>query len=270
MIRTIADPWLAQNAGRRYPLADDSDTTIPNNAILDFRCTVRGVTPGRTPVARIFYIGSRNDQVLGPVKYADVEILDGRGGDRIGVLRFDVPRSRVQTAHYTAVASGDAASGRLTVQYPFTTIPYGAFSAEFSSTTVVADSLGVDSVQGVPSVSYDEPGQHHIDGPSVVLTGDVVLDAGANADPYLDGNRLRLEIAKGYGRGEWCQRQKATQNCGNVLFSINGERPGSDGSMRLVGEGGVIITPDQDGHALVITIGRPAADMLASDCTVKC
>ena len=270
MITTLADPWLAQNAGRKYPLADDSETGIPDDAILDFRCSVRGIAAGSVPVARLYYIGGRNDPYLGLVKYADVEILDWLTGSRIGTVRFDVPRNISAGSTYTASAENGDVRGTLTVMHSFTDIPYGSFSAEFARTTVVCDSLGVDSLQGVPGVSYGEEDAHHIDDPGVVLTGDIALDAGANADPYLDGSRLKLEIAKGYGRGEWCQRQDAAQNCGNVLFTINGERPGSDGDIRLVGEGGVTVTPHPDRHAIEIGIDRPASELVNEECRTQC
>lgn len=271
MIRTLADPWLAQNAGRKYPLADDVDTTIPDNAILDFRCTVRGVRTGAVPVAKIYYIGSRNDPVLGFVKYVDIEVLDGANMTQTGTLRFNVPHNLASGTLYTAVAENGNVCGALTVQAALIRIPYGTFDAVFAATTIVVDSLGVDSVTGSRHVSYSQPGQHHIDGTEdAVLSGEVVLDPGANTDPRLDGRRLRLEITKGGGRGEWCQRQEANQNCGNVLFTVNGERPGSDGDLKLVGEGGITVTPRPEEHALEISIAKTASELVTKDCTAAC
>lgn len=271
MIKTLADPWLAQNAGRKYPLADDVDTTIPDNAILDFRCTVRGVRTGAVPVARIYSIGSRNDPALGFVKYGNVEVLDGSDMARIGTLQFDVPRNLAAGTHYTAVANNGDVHGELTVSDAFTAIPHGAFDAVFARTTVVVDSLGVDSVTGARRASYGESGPHHIDGTEdAVMSGEIVLDLGANTDPYLDGNRLRLEITKGGGRGEWCQRPDAEQTCDNVLFTVNGERPGSDGDIRLTGSGGITVKALPAEHAVEIAIDPSAGGLMTKDCAAVC
>lgn len=279
MITTLADPWLAQNAGRRYPLADDSggldgeDSGRPvnrDNAILDFRCSVTGVANGAAPTAAV---GSIYDD--GSVRVVEVDV--SLGGGRSETLRFEIPRDLAPSGHASFSAASGHAFGTLTVTAAVMNVDARRFGTAFAASTVVADSLCVDSIVGMPHVSYDADDRHHIDSPDTVLEPaddgrpvDVVLDAGANADPYLDGNRLRLEIAKGYGRGEWCQRQEAIQNCGNVLFSVNGERPGSDGSLNIVGDGGIVVTPDREGHALVITVDRPAVDMLASDCRTQC
>lgn len=268
MITTLADPWLTQNAGRKYPLADDTDTTIPDDAILEFRCTVRGFKLHGTPTARIYYIGSRNDPNLGSVKYADVEILDGPAGGRIGTIRFDVPRSAVARSYHTAVAANGGIYGALTVQYAFTLIPYGAFDAVFSPTTVIADDLKVDSVQSAVSVESTDPTITH--NPTTRLTGRLVLAEGFNTEPYLDGNRLRLNVAKRSGIGEWCQTAGAGQTCRNVLFTINGERPGSDGNLRLTGENGIRVTPLPDEHALRIELDDVAREKMLTTCEKAC
>ena len=268
MITTLADPWLTQNAGRKYPLADDTDTTIPDDAILEFRCTVRGFKLHGTPTARIYYIGSRNDPKLGFTKYADIEILDGPTGERIGTIQFNVPRSLIEGSCYTAVATNGGICGALTVQYAFMRIPYGPFNAVFSSTTVIVDDLKVDSVQSAGSVESTDPTITH--NPTVRLTGRIVLAEGFNTEPYLDGNRLRLNVVKKGGIGEWCQTTGSGQTCSNVLFTINGERPGSDGDIRLTGENGVRVTPLPDEHALRIELDDVAQEKMLKTCEKAC
>lgn len=260
MIRTLADPWLAQNAGRKYPLADDVDTVIPDNAILNFRCTVRGVS------------GPVSASVTIPDSGTDpVTVVLTQGGEHVATLLFDVPESPAEGVYHTLQAVSENASGTLTFTAALRDATAYGVTAELARTTITVDSLGIDSLVGARRVSYAADGKHHIDdGTDVTLTGEIVLDLGANTDPYLDGRRLRLEIAKGGGRGEWCQYQEANQNCGNVLFTVNGERPGSDGDLKLVGEGGIIVTPKPEEHVLEISIEKASSDLMTKDCTAAC
>lgn len=259
MIRTLADPWLAQNAGRKYPLADDADTEVPDNALLDFRCTVRGAAVDSSPIAALGLVTDDGTELTLCVDV--VWYLTTR------TLKFKIPHNLA--GPYIVPAETDGVTGVLTVTEAVLELvkpyPYH-LEGLFARTTVVVDSLGVDSL-----VSYADPGQHHIDGNAdATLSGEIVLDLGANTDPYLDGRRLRLEIAKGGGRGEWCQHQEADQNCGNVLFTVNGERPGSDGDLKLVGEGGITVTPKPEEHTLEISIEKASSDLMAKDCTTAC
>lgn len=260
MIKTLADPWLTQNAGRKYPLVDDIDTAIPDNALLDFHCTVRGING---PVlARVMV----PDDGTSPVTVSIIQ-----GNEQVATLTFSVPASPAEGSYHTLTAIAANASGSMTFTAAIRDTAARGATAVLADTTVVVDSLGLDSLIGKRKVSYADEGQHHIDETEdAELTGEVILDLGANTDPYLDGQRLRLEITKGGGRGEWCQRQETAQNCRNVLFTINGERPGSDGNIRLIGEGGITVTPKPDEHALEISIKKTSSDLMTKDCTVAC
>ena len=266
MIRTIADQWLAQNAGRKYPLPDDVDTGIPDSAVLDFRCSVRGIPAGAVPEA-VMSVPEDPD--------APVTVRISCPGFSGAELKFAVPRDPARGSFHTLPASSDGAFGSLSFTAAVRSAEAAGKSAKMAASTVTADSLGVDSVQGIPRMSYAGEDGHRIDGAcDAVLTGGedgtVELDIGANSDPYLDGRRLRLEISKGGGRGEWCQRQGSDQTCDNVLFTVNGERPGSDGDIRISGEDGVTVTPVPEEHALVVSIERSSADMMSKDCSPAC
>ena len=141
----------------------------------------------------------------------------------------------------------------------------------FAATTVVCDSLKVMSLQS----AHDAADARDVSDPAGLdpvarLTGEVVLAEGRNAEPYLDGSRLRLDIRKGAGLGENCQAMASSQTCDNVLFAINGERPGSDGDIRIAGENGVSVTARPGEHAITIKLDDAARDRLAKECASAC
>ena len=253
MITTIADQYLAQNAGRRYPLADDStglddENGNHDNAILDFRCTVRGDRAVARPWAVL-------DRVMGTGSSAVVTVSVGVGDKTLSVLTFGIP-DIAEGSPYTAV-SGTA---RLTVTRAILGVSRRYYGVPFAPSTVTVDGLKVESVQA----------DGGIDRLAGVVRGRIVLEQGKNTDPYLDGNRLRLDIVKGGGTGERCQTPKSAQHCGNVLFSVNGERPGSDGDIQIVGVGGITVTPLPQEHAILIGVGAAAEETLAGQCETRC
>jgi hypothetical protein len=153
-------------------------------------------------------------------------------------------------------------------------LPTGVYALDipFAATTVVCDSLKVHSIQSVQGAddARDEDDPAGLDAAAAV-SGEVVLDEGRNAEPYLDGNRLRLDIFKGAGLGERCQSAvSGGQRCGTVLFTINGERPGSDGDIRIVGDGGIAVTPDPENHAVEIRMDDEATHRMADGCITAC
>ncbi len=248
MIRTIADQWLAQNAGRRYPFADDAGVGgIPDSAVLDFSCVVHGAKAGEVVAASL----------------TGLERVDGGMRPRVrvgayGTLLFYVPDALARNAPYVASAASDDGhvSGRLTVAASLLSAVMPDSPVPFAATAVALDSLKVESVQA--------------DGGDV-LTGEVVLSEGYNAEPYLDGSRLRLDVSKGGGLGEYCRLATGGgQTCDTVLFTVNGERPGSDGELRLVGGPGVAVTPMPDEHALEISLDATAKGTLAAECPAAC
>lgn len=157
----------------------------------------------------------------------------------------------------------DVAPGPAAGEYPV--------SIPFAATTVVCDSLKVMRLQSAHDVAdaRDEGDPAGLD-PIARLTGEIVLAEGRNAEPYLDGNRLRLDIRKGAGLGENCQAMASSQTCDNVLFTINGERPGSDGNIRIAGENGVSVTARPGEHAITIKLDDVARDRLAKECASTC
>lgn len=275
MIKTLADQYLAQNAGRRYPLADDAGyDDIPNDtAILDFRCTVRGVQAGTTPRA---WITDVEGVTVDGKAHTRVTVTVDRPGTP-DVLDFYIPGDIATGAPYTASAADSAtgAEGALTVSASVLLLSHGVKGVPLAWTTVVCDSLKVHSVQSAQAAvdardaDYDPAGRDV----TAKLSGEIALAEGRNAEPYLDGNRLRLDVFKGGGLGERCQSAVAVeggQTCDTVLFTINGERPGSDGELRIVGDGGVTVTPDPENHAVEIRMDDTAAGRAAIGCAPAC
>lgn len=266
MITTLADQYLAQNAGRRYPLADDAgyDDIPDDRAILDFRCTVRGVPAGAAPRAWITNVAGTSDKTI-------TVTIDRPGNP--DVLDFAIPGNIAENNPFTAAAvdGTTGAEGVLTVSTAALAIVAGAKSVPLAWTTVVCDSLKVDSVQSVQgdaAIDSDDPAGRNA---MSVLTGEIEIAEGRNAEPYLDGTHLRVNIFKGGGLGERCQSAVAgSQRCGTVLFTINGERPGSNGDLRIVGEDGITVTPDPEGHALEIRMDDVATDRMADGCAPAC
>lgn len=276
MIRTLADQYLAQNAGRRYPFRDDTELPewLADAAVLDFRCTVRGVQAGTAPEARLTGAerGQDGSATLTVTLTAGVKELD--------TLEFQVPWDIATKEPYTAYAVGERACGTLTATVAV--LPPAAEGDEdasydvdipFAATTVVCDSLKVNSIQSVqdPADALDEDDPDGLDATASV-SGEIELAEGRNAEPYLDGNRLRVDIFKGGGLGERCQGvdEDARQTCGTVLFTVNGERPGSDGELRIVGEDGITVTPYPEDHSVEIRMDDAAAARMTVGCAPTC
>ena len=267
MIRTLADQYLAQNAGRRYPLADDAgyDDVPTDAAILDFRCTLHGVPAGEIPRAWLVDVARDAGKTT-------LTVATERSGT-VDTLVFEAP-ALMANEPYTATAydATTGAEGQLTVSRAVHDVAAGTKSVPFAATTIVCDSLKVHSIQSAQDTddARDKDDPAGLDATAAV-SGEIMLAEGRNAEPYLDGNRLRLDIFKGGGLGERCQSAvSGTQTCETVLFTINGERPGSDGDIRIVGEDGITVTADPDNHAVEIRMDEEAAGRMADGCAPSC
>lgn len=268
MITTIADPFLAQNAGRRYPLADDT-TGVPDNAILDFTCSVRNVPNTAFPRAMITDVDETSD---GGVTGRRITVGVYAGTTLLTSLTFDIPGNMATSSVYRTVCRTDAAIGEIAVTSAALAIDTRVKNVPFARNTVVADMMKVDSITAVDSVDDDihDPKTGAVLSPTATLTGEVLLDDGYNSEPYLDGNNIRVEIYKGAGVREFCQPAPEGQTCGNVLFTINGEKPDSNGDIRIVGEDGITVIPHPEEHTIEITMGSTASDTVAKKCDRAC
>ena len=270
MIRTLADQYLAQNAGRRYPLADDAGyEDVPDDtAILDFRCTLRDVQSGTAPRPRLMEV-----ETVAGAKRLTVAVIPPDHPGVIAALVFDIPGTMPLGAPYVAVARDEStgAEGRLVVSASVLGLADGPKAVPFAWTTVICDALKVHSLQsaqGADAVDDDDPAGRNV---TNVLAGDVLLAEGRNAEPYLDGSRLRIDVFKGGGLGERCQSAATgSQRCSTVLFTVNGERPGLDGELRIVGDNGITVVPDPENHAVEIRMDDVATARMADGCAPAC
>lgn len=248
MITTIADQYLAQNAGRRYPFADDT-ADIPgfaDSAVLDFRVTVpmRAGDSG-TPSATLTGVSFTSNTLA---------ITVSAGFPRNAAsLTFTHAVPGGWEGPLTLYSSSSRASGAITVTESILAAAGAQCTRRFADTTVAVEALGVNSITCG----------------GVTVSGDVELDMGYNADPYLDGNRIRLDIYKGAGIGEYCQAVGRGVTCDDVLLSINGERPGSDGDIRITGYSGVTVTPKPAEHAVEISLDG-TANAVVTECKRSC
>lgn len=274
MIRTIADQYLAQNAGRRYPFADNAASAagMTDAAFLDFRCTVAGSATGNVFRARLTKVVNATVASTAVRRFT---VSVSVGSTNVATLAFDVPRNLAAGAAYTAYASDGLARGALTVSHAALSVSLSSTSntvnVPFAATTVVGESLAVRSLQSAEAAADakdkdDPPGRNA----AARVVGEIFLAEGRNAEPYLDGSRLRVDMYKGAGLGERCQAPSASQTCGNVMFSINGERPGSGGDIRIVGGEGVTVTPLKDEHAVEIRMDDAVASRATSQCDRTC
>lgn len=254
MITTIADQYLAQNAGRRYPFADDTPDMpgLPDSAVLDFHVSVYGRWDTAIPTAALQRV-TREHGIVG----IHVEMLQAQR-TAAHSIHFSAPEEAFQAdVPVTLRVSNSELCAAITVTSAIldAQIPHSAYR-EFAPTTVTFRTCGVDSIQAVGGERLD---------------GEIVLAPGYNVDPYLDGNRLRLDVSKGGGIGEYCQQVSAgTQTCANVLFSINGERPGTDGDIVISGHDGVVVSNNPAAHAIEISVSATARTVLSGGCSVTC
>lgn len=255
MTYTLADQHLAQNAGRRFPLADDT-VGMPDNVILDFRCTVFDLQAGETASASLQGVSDDGEWTVVTVRAA-------RGSARCP-LTFRFPLRMVEGTAYTAMAEGEFAFGEMTVTAALSDAPWGPADVPFSAATVSGDPLKVMSVQ---SAEEEDRGALPV---TCAVTGDVLLEEGYNTEPYISGNAIKLNIYKGAGAGEYCREISGDQTCGNVMFSINGERPDVNGNVMITGSDGVSVTPRPQENAVEITLNSKAAETATEPCEKTC
>ena len=210
-------------------------------------------------------------------RFYDFKIYDGDNLVFDGIpVRFTNELGQSEGAMYDRVSGAlfrNAGTGVFGYGDDVYVPPQGEYHVDipFAATTVVCDSLKVMSLQS----GHDPADARDKDDPSglnaaAALSGEIVLAEGRNTEPYLDGNHVRLDIFKGAGLGENCQSVSSAQTCDNVLFTINGERPGSDGDIRIVGEDGITVTPDPGAHALTVKMDTVARDRMTTECASEC
>lgn len=248
MIQTLAHPALAKNAGRRYPLLDDVETGIPDDALIDCHVvTTTVVSPTNVAVTAI----------SGTADAATVSIdVDGH----------------VITIHATPgrLASGTSEDGAATA---WIVVGDGAAGLSFTGralivpTAVACDARRVRSVRSLTStLEPDDVAVYgRTQGTATALSGVVDVVSGYNVDAALVDGRVRLHVSNGGGIGAYCRPVGGHQTCGGVLYSINGELPDKDGNVVIVGGAGVSVSTG-GAHEIVVEVSDAVFDTLAENC----
>lgn len=249
MTRTYAQPATAENAGRRYPLLDDVETGIPDDAVLDCHVvTTRAVDPTRASIA---------------------EIAGDHGADTVKIV-LDVDGSGV-TIHATPgrLSSGTSEDGSATawivVGDSARTLSFTG-NARLAPTVVACDARRVRSIRSMTSSLRSE--DVHVHGGSATdarLSGSVSLVPGYNVDAVLIDGRIRLHVANGGGIGAYCRAVAGNQTCGGVMYSINGELPDENGNMVIKGGSGVTVTRGGE-NEIVVGIAESVFSVLSENC----
>lgn len=248
MIQTLAQPALAKNAGRRYPLLDDVETGIPDDALIDCHVvTTTVVSPTNVAVTAI-----------SGTKDAATVVLDADG--------------HAITIHATPgrLASGTSEDGAATA---WIVVGAGVDGLSFAGrallapTAVACDARRVRSIRSLTSMLEpdDVAVYGRTQGTATALSGVVDVVSGYNVDAALVDGRVRLHVSNGGGLGAYCRPVGGHQTCGGVMYSINGELPDKDGNVVIVGGAGVSVSPGGE-HEIVVSVSDAVFDTLAENC----
>ena len=283
----VANPTLLQN-GVIYKLQANSTTFAVDNTFVNVTSTTFDPT---TDVS--IYIFARHtyapqldpNPVTGKQAFRLYSFKVTKGGMLVRdfqPVRFTNEHGQSEGAMYDRVSgqlfrNANTAAGAAPFRYGNDVAPApgaGEYPVDIplAATTVVCDSLKVMSLQSAQGANDarddDDPATRTV---TTAVSGDIEIAEGRNTEPYLDGNRLRLDIVKGGGLGERCQSAvMGGQRCDTVLFTINGERPGSDGELRIAGDDGITVTPIPDEHAIEIRMDEAAAGRMTDGCAPAC
>lgn len=252
MIVTYAQPALNKNAGRRYPLADDVETGIPDGVLLD--CRITATVP------------------VNPLNVSVTE-LAARGGTVTVDLDVDGRTVRATARPGAHLAYGDNDGVRAWVAIGETPDPFRG-SARLVPSVVVSDTLRVRSVKSFRSdVRPDTQGMSYLpdDAPEDATAerlsdGPLHLVPGYNVDVALIGDRVRLSAYRGAGLGQYCVTTEGNQSCGGVLYSINGELPDNSGNIRIDGGSGVVVENDETANMVTVRLDERVYEMLDEFC----
>lgn len=250
MIQTLAQPALAKNAGRRYPLLDDVETGIPDDALID--CHV---------VTTV---------VVSPTNVA-VTAISGTADAATATVSIDVDGHAITIrATPGRLASGTSEDGAATA---WIVVGDGVAGLSFAGrallvpTAVACDARRVRSVRALTStLEPDDVAVYgRTQGTATALSGVVDVVSGYNVDAALVNGRVRLHVSNGGGLGAYCRPVGGHQTCGGVLYSINGELPDKDGNVVIVGGAGVSVSTG-GAHEIVVSVSDAVFDTLAENC----
>lgn len=280
-----AQNWYDLNEGRNYPLAGDAaiaGTPVPKTAILDAELFVLAGTGLASAEARLIRL-TRLDGVL------RIDFAIAAAGNTYAqfdisfAVAEDSPRGAV---HYADVGdawgvtpylgSGFIVTGDLTDLLALLQ-PGEAISQPFSEGTALEPArVHVDPYSGVFAINLAvEPGlEHEPCGESLASTsprhpvvvardlhGAVYLQQGYNTRIGLSGQRIELTSELGAGDGVptidilRVPQDSSSQPdclCGELVYTINGVPPDSNGNFKISGGPGVALVAGENNLAVVL------------------
>lgn len=253
--------WLAHNANRRYPLADDADAVdasggfrLPDSFLVELDLPVHaGLDTG--PAG--FFVRSVSAFAGG---YGVTVAYQPDGGDPVNVASALVPRQGFsRNSVFTLGGIGDFADtvGKIVVGRldDIDEQPPGVWEFTLASARVDPDAVR-PIVRGVSSVTCVNGDQR-----STRLYGDIELVAGANMRivPVLAAGRdpvIRFDAVSGEGTVEDCACD-GDDPAASPVYTINGVRPTVGGDFTVAGSDCVQIVPIANGLRVVDVCAQP-------------
>lgn len=213
----IRQEWLNRNAGISFPLTADSDMScsngvvFPNSILLDMRVCFFGLS---APDVSLVSAVIREDR-------AD---LTFRCGERtFSVDGSGMVKGASDDMSFMAYIADVGVLKEFVGSYPL------LHPARIVPERVVDIRYGI----GVDTLSCE--------GGSAI--GEVNVADGYNTELDIHGNSLRLRIGDGLGKGTKCIKHSGDYACnGSVLYYLNGQKAGLNGSIAIQGGNGVKVS----------------------------
>jgi len=223
MTMAINQEWCNQNAGRAYPLKENSTryptlngqaltgSQLPNYVIVDFALATSAAVTTRIYLSMFSYASG-----LATFIFSDST------GVQVGIISISTSTHVANTTYYfLGLGTYEDSVGKITIgdisSLSNDMVPgvytFDLAATELEPTTIRPDSKGIKSLRIIDSGETSEP-----------IYGDVTLIAGANVSlTYLPAdNGIRIDAITGDGLIEECSCTEESERLTNVVRTING------------------------------------------------
>ena len=209
--------WLNRNSNRSFPLLEDADLSceneavFPNAILLDFRVCFFGTEKPDVKLVSAVVSGDSADLTF------------SCAGHEFHASGSGIVSGEAEDMSFRGYLASKNDIGQYAGEYILNT------PAPLSPGRVVDLRYGV----GVDTLSCGEN----------IATGAIRVADGYNTELEIHQNSLQLRIGDGLGKGTKCIEHSDDYICdGRVLYYLNGQKAGSDGSIFLQGGNGVRVT----------------------------